>query len=105
MKRARSHIAELRSQLKNPIQAAHYLKVAYEDPDRRVFLLALKDVVKARHGISAIARQTKLDRRHLYVMLSQKGNPEWFSMSRLLQALGIRISFEPQNASPFKRAA
>lgn len=105
MKRARSHATELKDRLKNSAEAARYLEAAYEDPDKRVFLLALKDVVKARHGISKTARLTKLDRRHLYVMLSKEGNPEWFSMNRLLQALGLRLSFEPQNTSHMKRAA
>ena len=62
-----------------------------------MFLLALKDVVEARAGITVAARMAKLDRRHLYVMLSKGGNPEWFSLTRLLDALGIHLSFEPKN--------
>jgi probable addiction module antidote protein len=93
MKRARSHEAELKISLKDPVRAADYLRVASEDPDRRVFLLALKDVIDARDGVAEIAKAAKLDRRHLYVMLSDKGNPEWESLSRLLDVLGIRISF------------
>ncbi len=98
MKRAKSYEQELRESLKDPAQAANYLRVAYEDPDKRVFLLALKDVVEARAGITAAARLAKLDRRHLYVMLSKNGNPEWFSLTRLLEALGIHLSFEPKSS-------
>jgi probable addiction module antidote protein len=97
MKRARSHDDELKESLKDPVKAAEYLRVAYGDPDKRVLLLALKDVVEARAGISRIARLAKLDRRHLYVMLSKDGNPEWFSVNRLLNALGIQLSFEPKS--------
>jgi probable addiction module antidote protein len=105
MKRARSYEIELRKSLKDPIQAAGYLKAAYEDADKRIFLLALKDVIEARTGLSRIARLAKLDRRHLYVMLSKDGNPEWFSINRLLNALGIRLSFEPKPQNNTKLAA
>jgi probable addiction module antidote protein len=105
MKRARSHEDELHQSLKDPVQAAGYLKAAYGDPDKRVFLLALKDVIEARAGISKIARLAKMDRRHLYVMLSREGNPEWFSVNRLLNALGIQLSFESKSHSQTKLAA
>jgi probable addiction module antidote protein len=105
MKRARSHEEELQKSLKNPVQAADYLRVAFSDPDKRVFLLALKDVIEAHSGISRIAQLAKLDRRHLYVMLSKDGNPEWFSINRLLNALGLQISFEPKPHHQTKLAA
>jgi probable addiction module antidote protein len=105
MKRARSHEAELKELLKDPLEAANYLRVAYGDPDKRVFLLALKDVIEARASISKIARLAKLDRRHLYVMLSKDGNPEWFSVNRLLNVLGIQLSFEPKHPRITKIAA
>ena len=104
MKRARSYKGELKESLKDPVQAAGYLKAAYADPDKRVFLLALKDVIEARSSMSEIARLTKLDRRHLYVMLSGHGNPEWYSLTQLLDALGIRLSFEPKPSRITKEA-
>lgn len=96
MKRARSHDEELKKTLNDPAKAAEYLRIASEDPDKRVFLLALKDVVEARAGMSKIARIAKLDRRHLYVMLSEDGNPEWFSLAKVLDALGIQLTFMPK---------
>lgn len=105
MKRARSHEAELKESLKNPLKAAKYLRVAFGDPNKRVFLLALRDVIEARAGISKTARLAKLDRRHLYVMLSKDGNPEWFSVNRLLDALGLQISFVPKHPRITKLAA
>jgi probable addiction module antidote protein len=105
MNRARSHNEELKESLKDLTQAAVYLRVAYGDPDKRVFLLALKDVIEARAGISKIARLAKMDRRHMYVMLSKDGNPEWFGINRLLNALGIQLTFEPKPRSHTKLAA
>jgi len=105
MKRAHSYEKELKEELKDPAQAAGYLRAAYQDPDRRVFLLALKDVIEAHSGLSHVARAAGLDRRHLYVMLSRTGNPEWFSINRLLDALDICISFEPKPSRSEKKAA
>ncbi|MFA5976274.1 MAG: transcriptional regulator [Elusimicrobiota bacterium] len=105
MKRARSYEKELQESLKDPVQAAGYLRAAYQDADKRVFLLALKDVIDAHSGMSHISRTVKLDRRHLYVMLSKNGNPEWFSVTKLLTALGIDLTFQPRKNSSFKTAA
>ena len=96
MKRARSHDNELKEMLRNPNKEANYLRVASEDPDKRVFLLALKDVIEARSGMSKIARLAKVDRAHLYVMLSESGNPEWISIHRILDALGLRLTITPK---------
>lgn len=105
MKRARSYETELKVSLKNSNQAAAYLRAAYQDPDKRVFLLALKDVIEAHSGMSHVSRLAKVDRRHLYVMLSKEGNPEWFSLIRLLSALGIQLTFQPMPKKHLKEAA
>ncbi len=59
--------------LKNIKYTAGYLTAAIEEGED-VFLLALRDVVKAQGGVTALARLTKLNREHLYDMLSLKGN-------------------------------
>ena len=59
MKRARHYEDELKETLKNPAKAAHYLKVASQDPQKRVFLLALKDVFDA-HGMTRSAVLSKV---------------------------------------------
>ena len=75
------------------LQIAH-LKAAAEDsemPD--VFLLALRDVVEAR-GIAQFAEESELNREHLYRILSKDGNPKLDSLFKILNALGIIMTFQ-----------
>lgn len=85
---------DLLKRLKNPAMAQGYLNATLEDEDKRVFLLALKDVVEARGGMAKIARLTKISREHIYRMLSQKGNPELATLKSLLNAIGLKLAIE-----------
>lgn len=75
--------------------AKRYLDAAMEDEDPKVFLLALKDVAEAYGGIGKLSKRTKLNRENLYRMLSKRGNPELFSLHRVLNELGFRLTVEP----------
>ncbi|OGW79630.1 MAG: putative addiction module antidote protein [Omnitrophica bacterium RIFCSPLOWO2_12_FULL_44_17] len=77
--------------LKDPKEAQGYLNAALEEGDEKLFLVALKNVLDARGGLSKFSRQTKLNRVSLYRMLSRQGNPEWASIISLLRALGIQF--------------
>jgi probable addiction module antidote protein len=70
-----------------------------EDDDPRVFLLAVRNVVEARGGMSKIARTCKLNREGLYRMLSKKGNPSLQSLGRLLSSMGFRLAVEKKDAA------
>ena len=86
---------ELLKQLKDPAEAAEYLNACYEDSEQ-VFLAALRNVVEARGGVSAVAKLTELNRENLYRVLSEKGNPKLSSLSSILDAVGIVIQFAPR---------
>ncbi|MCF6775651.1 putative addiction module antidote protein [Thiotrichales bacterium 19X7-9] len=77
-------------------EAMVYLEVALEeyelDGDTNAFMLALKHVVEAYGGVGWLAQETGLDRVHLYRVLSNKGNPRFFTLDRILKALGFRLS-------------
>jgi len=76
-------------------EAAAFLNAALDDGDREVFLLALRNVADARlGGMSKLAEATGLNRESLYRMLSEQGNPELNSLSRLLHALGLKLAVE-----------
>ena len=87
---------DLIESLKDPEEAAAYLNAAIEEGDRAVFLLALRNVAKARGGMTSIAEKTGLNRESLYRMLSKKGNPEIESIYVLLHAVGLRLAVEPE---------
>lgn len=85
--------------LKDPTEAAGYLNACLEDGDPEVFLLALRDVARARGGVARLAEVTALNREHLYRMLSENGNPEFRSLEALLDALGFRLAVTLKDAS------
>jgi len=77
--------------LRNPKLAAEYLNASLAEDDQAAFMLALRDVAKARGGVSEVARQTGLNRVALSRSLSARGNPELCSLNRILEASGLRL--------------
>jgi probable addiction module antidote protein len=84
MKRTSNYDEELMEALKNPEEAAEYLNAALADPNQEVFLLALRDVIAARGGMSDLAEKATLNRVSLYRSLSKRGNPELRTLNRML---------------------
>jgi probable addiction module antidote protein len=69
---------------------AEYLTVALEDPDPDAFLMAVRDVAKAR-GIANIAESAGLGRESLYKALRPGAQPRFDTVRRLLDALGVKL--------------
>lgn len=69
---------------------AEYLKVALEDPDPNIFLVAVRDVAKAR-GIANVAARAGLGRESLYKTLSPGAKPRFETVRKLLNALDVRL--------------
>ena len=88
---------DLMQWLQDPVNAAEYINAAIEDGDREIFLLALRDLAKARGGMTAVAEQAKVSRTSLYKTLSQRGNPEFKSVTALLHSLGLKLTVEPES--------
>lgn len=94
----------LLERLRDTELAAEYLNAALAEGDQAAFMLALRDVAKARGGVAAVARETGLNRVALWRSLSAEGNPELGSLNRILEATGLRfIIASAKKASP-KRA-
>lgn len=72
------------------------MHAALEDGDPAVVVLALGNIARAR-GMTQIARETGLGRESLYKALSPEGNPEFATVFKVVQALGIKLSAEPMN--------
>jgi probable addiction module antidote protein len=75
--------------LKDPEEAAEYLNAALEAGDKKAFLMALKNVIDARGGMTRFARTSKTNRVSLYKMLSGKGNPGFLNILLLLHHAGV----------------
>ena len=85
----------LAEQLRDSELSAEYLSAALAEGDQAAFLLALRNVAKARGGVAALARDTGMNRVALSRALSETGNPELRSLTRLLDASGMRFAIVP----------
>jgi probable addiction module antidote protein len=99
--RTKAYRDNLLESLRKPDDAAHYLNACLDDPDPRVFLLALRDVAEAHGGMRTLSRETRLNRESLYRMLSSSGNPSLESLAAVLNAFGLRLAV--QSAEPKRR--
>ena len=72
---------------------AAYLTEALATGDTAVVALALGAIARAR-GMTRIARATGLSRESLYRALSADGNPEFATVLRILDAMGLRLTAE-----------
>jgi len=95
MRKYRSHDEYLEESLKNPKEAALYLSAAADEKDPALLLVALGHIAKA-YGISRMARRIALSRIGLYKTLSRKGNPEFRTLLRILEAAGLQLTFKPK---------
>jgi probable addiction module antidote protein len=68
-----------------------YVEGALETGDPAFITQALGTVARVR-GMSQIAKQTGLSRESLHKALSAEGHPEFSTVLRVMQALGLRIS-------------
>ncbi|MCD4720625.1 MAG: putative addiction module antidote protein [Desulfobacula sp.] len=81
----------LLERLQDPEYSSEYLNEALKKGPQEIFMLALRDVAKAK-GISQAAREANLNRETMYRMLSEKGNPNLSSLNKLLDTLGLTLS-------------
>jgi probable addiction module antidote protein len=73
---------------------AAYLEAALEDGDPTLVVAALGDIARSK-GMTHIARETGLGRESLYKALSIEGNPEFATILKVVQALGLRLRATP----------
>src|SRR5689334_11393605 len=101
MKRGRNLPAEdqgewLTGQLRDPELCVAYLNAALAEGDQAAFMLALRNVAKARGGVAAMARETGMNRVALSRALSEAGNPELRSLTKILEASGLEFKVVPK---------
>ena len=94
MPRKRTTRWDAASHLDSPADVAAYLEAALYDGDPTVVTAALGDMARAK-GMSEIARKTGLGRESLFKALSPNGNPEFATVLRVLDALGMRLHAAP----------
>ena len=84
--------------LQDSNEAIAYLELALEeyqkDGDTSALMHAIQRVAESRGGISKLAKETQLNRQNLYRIFSNKISPRFDTLSKILRALGITISFK-----------
>ena len=104
LKHTTSFKDNLLEDLKDPEFALHYLEAALDDcendGDTKSLLTAMRDVAEARGGIGKLAKQTGINRSHLYNVFAGKHNPRLDNLLGILSGLGFRIRLECQVSRP-----
>jgi probable addiction module antidote protein len=83
--------------LDTPEAIAEYLTEALEDSDPTFIAVAIGTAARAR-GMSAIAREAGVSRENLYRALSGETKPEFDTIRRVLDALGVRLEVKAKAA-------
>jgi probable addiction module antidote protein len=81
--------------LKDPVEAAAYVEAVLELDDPAALLVALRAVAKA-HGMAEVARRADMGDKTLFRALSEDGNPTLSTITKVLHAVGLRISVVPE---------
>ena len=88
------HKDYLFEQLQDDEFAVEYLRECL-NLDEASFLLALKDLIEARHIKKArVAKAAGIQRESLYAILTETGNPGFSSLRKILESVGFRFSIE-----------
>jgi probable addiction module antidote protein len=80
--------------LRMPEDVVAYLEAAFEDGDPELIGHALGAVARSK-GMTGIARRTGLGRQSLYKALSPEGRPEFTTVLKVVQALGLTLTVAP----------
>jgi probable addiction module antidote protein len=82
--------------LDSPEAQAAYLSEIMEGGDPAEIAQAIGTVARAR-GMTAVAREAGMGRESLYKALSGEGNPEFGTIMKVLEALGLGLSVNPKH--------
>jgi len=88
--------------LTTPEAQAEFITAALETGDAAYVRDAIGVVARAR-GMGEIAKAAGLNRESLYRALGTAGNPEFSTMLRVLDALGIALTARAQPRKPAKK--
>ncbi len=76
------------------MEAAAHLDAVMELDDPAALLVALRHVARA-HGMAEVARRAQVGDKSLFKALSESGNPTLETITKVLHAVGLRLSVAP----------
>lgn len=90
MAKTRTRPWDAAEHLETEVDMVAYLEAALESGDASLIAAALGDIARAK-GMTEIAREAGLGRESLYKALSPEGNPEFATVLKVIQALGLKL--------------
>jgi probable addiction module antidote protein len=93
MRKNKTRIYDTSEYLKSEKDINAYFEAALEEGDPALVVHALGAIAKAR-GMTEIAHKTGLRRESLYKALSPEGNPEFATVMKVVNALGMKLHAE-----------
>lgn len=90
MKKKTTKIWDAAEHLETEEDMVYYLEAALEENDPTLVAAALGDIARAK-GMTQIAKKAGLGRESLYKALSPDGNPEFSTVLKVVNALGLKL--------------
>ncbi len=86
---------DIQDHLKTEEDRQAYLEAALEDAadDPAYIAHVLGDIAKS-YGMTKLAQETGLTREGLYKSFGKQGNPSFVTVSKVAQALGLKLTFQ-----------
>jgi probable addiction module antidote protein len=69
---------------------AEYLNAALQDPNPDMFLIAVKDIARAK-GMAQLAQASGLGRESLYKALATGAKPRFETIVKVMRSLGLKL--------------
>jgi probable addiction module antidote protein len=88
MKKINTSVWDASENLETEGDMIAYLEAAFEEGDSSIIAAALGDIARAK-GMAQIAKKSRLGRESLYKALSPGGNPEFSTILKVVNALGL----------------
>lgn len=89
-----THLWDASNHLKTEEEMALYFEAALEEKDPALIQAVLGDIARAK-GMAQIAEKTGLGRTSLYKALSTNGHPEFETVLKVLDAVGLELCVSP----------
>jgi probable addiction module antidote protein len=90
MRRKNTTIFDPVEYIKSDEDIEAYLEAALETNDAKFIASALGNIAKAK-GMTAVAKEAGIGRESLYKALSPEGNPEFATILKVVNALGLHL--------------
>ena len=96
MPRTKTSRYDIAEHLRTPKEMAAYLEACLDESegDAAFIAKALGDIARAK-GMTQVARDAGLSRESLYKALSGERSPDFETILRVVNALGIKLHAEP----------